>query len=103
MMVTDGALKRSDIVDMVCQQTDVPRKDADVMVMSIMEYIKEALLQGESVKIAGFGVFYIAERKETVGRNVKAGHIVKIPSRRVVAFKPSDKMKKRVEKSLGSM
>ena len=102
MMVMEGALKRSDIVDIVCQKTYLPRKEAEVIVMSMMEYIKEALLQGETVKIAGFGVFSITERKETVGRNVKAGYIVKIPSRRVVVFKPSDKLKKRVEVSLGS-
>ena len=100
MMMTPNALKRSDIVNMICEQMSLPRKEAEIMVVSMMDYIKEALLKGEAVKIAGFGVFSIAERKETVGRNVKAGHIVKIPSRRVVVFKPSDKMKNRVETSL---
>ena len=98
--MSSSALKRSDIVDMVCRQTGLPRKEAEGMVVSMMDYIKTALLQGEPVKIAGFGVFSVVERKETVGRNVKAGHTVKIPSRRVVVFKPSQKLKERVETRL---
>lgn len=91
---------RSDIVEQISQETGLPHKHAELMFLSIMGHIKTALLKGETVKINGFGVFSVVERKETVGRNVKAGHTVKIPSRKVVVFKPSEKIKKRVDSSL---
>ena len=93
----EGTTNRADLAEQICQQIGVPSKDAESLVLSIISLIEEALLSGETVKLAGFGVFSIVERQEMLGRNIKAGSTVVIPKRHVVIFKPSNKLKTRVE------
>ena len=93
----EGTTNRADLAEQICQQIAVPCQDAESLVRSIISLIEEALLSGETVKLAGFGVFSVVERKEMLGRNITAGSTVLIPKRHVVVFKPSNKLKTRVE------
>ena len=89
-------INRADLAEQIYQQVGLPSKDAEALVLSIINHIVDALLAGEPVKLAGFGVFSIVERKEMLGRNIKTGSSVVIPKRHVVVFKPSNKLKMRV-------
>ena len=67
------------------------------MLQKSLDYIVEALEKNESVEFRNFGVFEVRERKERVGRNPnQPEHVVSIPARRVVKFKPGKVMKQRI-------
>ena len=66
------------------------------MVGTIIEQISETLDAGEQVKITSFGSFLVRNKKERVGRNPKTGQEVPITPRRVLSFRPSHILRKKV-------
>ena len=63
--------------------------------------IAAALEKGEVVKVSSFGSFSVREKGERIGRNPKTGEEIPISARRVVTFKPGQKLKARVDLSIG--
>jgi len=60
----------------------------------VFEIMKEASGRGEKIKVPGFGVFNVHEKKARLGRNPKSGERMEISARRVVKFKPSAVLRK---------
>ena len=63
--------------------------------------ISEALEKNDNVKISGFGNFELKDKKSRPGRNPKTGEEVDISARRVVTFKPGQKLRARVDTYAG--
>ena len=51
------------------------------------------------MKLSGFGNFDLRDKNERPGRNPKTGEDIPIKARRVVTFRPGQKLKSRVENS----
>ena len=60
------------------------------------EAIAQALTRGENVKLSGFGNYYLPDRKERMGRNPRTGEPACISARRVVKFKPAQRLKEKI-------
>jgi integration host factor subunit alpha len=73
------------------------KREAKDMVEAFFEEIRQALERGEQVKISGFGNFDLREKNQRPGRNPKTGEDIPISARRVVTFRPGQKLKARVE------
>ncbi|MGL5294807.1 MAG: integration host factor subunit alpha, partial [Aeromonas sp.] len=73
------------------------KREAKDMVEAFFEEIRHALERGEQVKISGFGNFDLREKSQRPGRNPKTGEDIPISARRVVTFRPGQKLKARVE------
>jgi len=95
-----GTVTRADLAEAVYREIGLSRSESADLVESVIDYICEALLRGEHVKLAGFGTFSLRDKKERIGRNPKTGQEVPITSRRVLVFKPSQVLKERVDSSL---
>ncbi len=65
------------------------------------QYISDALINGQQVKISGFGNFTLHDKRERPGRNPRTGEEVPVTARRVVTFHCGQKLKARVEKFIG--
>jgi len=70
------------------------------LVSSLFDTIRETLASGEDVKLSGFGNFTLREKVARPGRNPKTGIPCEITARRVVTFKPSQKIKERSSVSI---
>lgn len=81
-------MTKADLVDMVAESSDLPRKQADEVVQVILESITAALSRGEKVELRGFGSFRIRRRGERNGRNPKTGDKVHVPPKKIPYFKP---------------
>jgi integration host factor subunit alpha len=68
----------------------------------VFETIRSALEKGEQVKISGFGNFDLRDKNQRPGRNPKTGEEIPISARRVVTFRPGQKLKARVEGYAGT-
>ena len=66
------------------------------------EEVREALSTGSQVKLSGFGNFDLRDKNQRPGRNPKTGEEIPISARRVVTFRPGQKLKARVEAYAGS-
>ena len=95
-MSYSSTLTRADLADTMNRQVGLSRADSAVMVESIIDHIIDALIDGENVKISGFGTFVLRDKGERTGRNPKTGQEVPIHPRRVLTFRPSHLMKDRV-------
>lgn len=96
----DITLKRSDITRELHHKTGLSISESSALLEQIFGNISEALIRGEDVKLAGFGTFKLRQKPERKGRNPKTNEEVIIEPRKVVTFKPSDMIKKRVNSGL---
>lgn len=97
-----STLTRADIVDTLVREVDLPRQQASDLLEFVLESMIQSLAQKRSVKISSFGSFYARQKARRVGRNPKTGHEAIITPRRVVAFKPSQYMKEKVQRRKAS-
>lgn len=81
-------MTKADLVELVAETADVPRKQADELVQVVLEAIIAALHRDEKVELRGFGSFRIRQRGERTGRNPKTGTQVHVPPKRIPYFKP---------------
>ena len=91
-----STLTRADLADTMNRQVGLSRADSSVMVESILDHMIDALVDGENVKISGFGTFVLRDKGERTGRNPKTGVEVPIAPRRVLTFRASQTMRDRI-------
>lgn len=94
------SLTRQHIADSFREHFGVPGREAERWTSFLLDTMAEALEQGESVNVSGFGVFEVVRRKPRVGRNPHTKEPVPIPERDVVTFRPSEKLKLRMNPHL---
>ncbi|MEC8226358.1 MAG: integration host factor subunit alpha, partial [Pseudomonadota bacterium] len=86
------ALTKADIAEHLFEKLGINKKDAKDLVEAFFEEIRSALEKGEQVKLSGFGNFDLRDKKERPGRNPKTGEDIPISARRVVTFRPGQKL-----------
>lgn len=96
-MADAGTLTRADLAEMLNRQIGLSRADAAAMVESIIGHVTAVLLNGDNVKISGFGTFVLRDKAERIGRNPKTGVEVPITPRRVLTFRASQGMRQKVK------
>ena len=90
------ALTKAEIVEEMAEDLDFTRKKARDATKYILEIIKANLESGEDVLISGFGKFCVNEKRKRRGRNPATGEDMMLSSRKVVTFKCSGKLRKRI-------
>lgn len=91
-------MKRDQLIEQVQIIAGIKTKtEADKIVRAIFETIVKIIVTGEEVRIAGFGVFKIRDRKEREGRNPRTGEKITIPAKRGVKFRASKDLKEAVK------
>ena len=83
------------------EELGLNQREAKDLIESFFKEIRNSLERGEEVKLSGFGNFELREKKERPGRNPKTGEEIPITARRVVTFRPGQKLKARVEAYAG--
>lgn len=96
------ALTKADMAERLFDELGLNKREAKEMVEIFFEKIRGALEEGAQVKLSGFGNFDLREKKQRPGRNPKTGQEIPISARRVVTFRPGQKLKARVEAYVGS-
>ena len=87
-------MTKAELVEIVAKEAGISKKDAEVIVKSVIDSIVSALNQGEKVEIRGFGSFRIRERRARNARNPRTGKPIKVPSKKVPYFKPGKELRK---------
>ena len=95
------ALTKADMAEKLFEELGLNKREAKEMVEMLFEEIRKALENGQQVKLSGFGNFDLREKKQRPGRNPKTGEEIPISARRVVTFRPGQKLKARVEAYAG--
>jgi integration host factor subunit alpha len=93
------ALTKADFIESVHQQLGFPKKMSTELVDQLIETIKSTLASGEDVLISGFGKFCVNEKNERKGRNPATGDSMMLRPRRVITFKCSGKLRRKINES----
>jgi len=91
------SLTKADIADRLFNEVGLNKREAKEFVDAFFEIVREALERGENVKLSGFGNFQLRAKNQRPGRNPKTGEEIPISARRVVTFRPGQKLRGRVE------
>src|ERR1019366_8197448 len=90
------AVTRVDLIEAVCRTVGLSRTESAQVVELVLKEITDCLEHGETVKLSAFGSFMVRAKGPRMGRNPKTGVDVPITPRRVMVFKPSDVLRKRL-------
>ena len=96
------ALTKADMAESLFEELGLNKREAKELVEAFFEEVRLALEEGEEVKLSGFGNFMLRDKNQRPGRNPKTGEEIPITARRVVTFRPGQKLKSRVEEYAGS-
>ena len=83
---------KADLVDRVYKKVGFTRQEALEAVEILFKEIKMVLAKGEDVRITGFAGFHLKDKNARNARNPRTGEPIRICSRRVLTFKPSQQL-----------
>ena len=93
------ALTKAQLAEMLLEQGSLNRRESKDMVDAFFDMVAQTLVNGQDVKITGFGNFHIRTKAPRPGRNPRTGEAIPIKARRVVTFHASHKLKEQVQGS----
>lgn len=96
------ALTKLELAERLFENLGFNKREAKEFVDAFFEVMRDALEKGEHIKLSGFGNFELRDKNRRPGRNPKTGEEIPISARRVVTFRPGQKLKVRVEAYAGS-
>ena len=94
------ALTKDKIINEVYSQLGLRKNDARQVVEQLLEIMKRTLETGEDLLISGFGKFVVKEKKARRGRNPQTRRDLQLRARRVVVFKTSGILRKKINNTL---
>src|SRR5438445_11086766 len=86
-------LTRADLAEAVYRKVGLSRTESAELVEAVLDEICEAIVRGETVKLASFATFHVRSKNERIGRNPKTGEEVTILRLRVVNVTSSSGLK----------
>jgi integration host factor subunit alpha len=93
------AVTKADIVQSIMDQIGFTKNQSSEVTETLLEVIKRTLASGEDVLVSGFGKFCVNEKAQRKGRNPATGETMMLKPRKVVTFKCSGKLKRKINKS----
>ncbi len=97
-----SALTKADMAERLFQELGLNKREAKELVEMFFEEVRVSLETNRQVKLSGFGNFDLRDKSQRPGRNPKTGEEIPITARRVVTFRPGQKLKQRVEAYAGT-
>ena len=91
-------LTKEEIVNSIYMQIGYSKKISENLLEDFFEIIFNNLKKNNTVKIAKFGTFQVRFKKSRIGRNPKTKEKKTISERKVILFKPSKELKKKINK-----
>lgn len=91
-------MNKSELINAVAEKTALSKKDSEAAVTAALDAITAALVEGDEVRLVGFGTFEVKKREARIGRNPKTKEEIQIPATKVPSFKPGKALKAAVAK-----
>jgi len=92
-------MNKAELIQELANQGHITKKVAKIVVDTIFEEMKQALVDGERIEVRGFGSFSIREYDGYEGRNPKTGEMVKVAPKRLPFFKVGKELRDRINQA----
>ena len=90
-------LTKAELADLLFERLGLNKRESKDMVEAFFELVHGTLVEGNDVKLSGFGNFNIRRKASRPGRNPRTGEAIPIKARHVVTFHASHKLKSIVQ------
>ena len=90
---------KADLIEELSRVVEIPQREAEVVVETILRSMVGDLRAGDKVEIRGFGRFNTRRRAGRIGRNPKSGQAVVVPPKTIPFFKPSKEVRELINSS----
>ncbi len=86
-------MNKTELIDQIADAADISKLAAGRALDAAVDAIKEALKNGDSVSLIGFGTFYVGERAARTGRNPRTGKTLEIKAAKSPKFRAGKGLK----------
>ena len=90
-------LTKAELAELLFERLGLNKRESKDMVEAFFDIIHARLVEGQDVKMSGFGNFNIRRKASRPGRNPRTGEAIPIKARHVVTFHASHKLKSIVQ------
>jgi len=84
------------LTENISSNLNLPKRQSAVLVENLFEWVKSTLAAGDDLLITGFAKFFVLEQRPRTGRNPQSGGELYLDSRRVVRFRPSGVLRRKL-------
>jgi len=84
---------KSDLINTVAEKTGINKANVMLVVDETLDAIKDSLKNGDTLSIAGFGIFSVTDRAARTARNPRTGEVVDRPASKRPKFKAGKSFK----------
>lgn len=93
------SLTKAQMAELLYDRIGLSKRESKDIVDAFFDLLAKQLIEGDSVRISGFGNFQVREKAARPGRNPRTGEAIPIEARRVVTFHASNKLKEKVQQA----
>ena len=86
-------MNKQELIENVAASADITKASAGRALDAMIDSVTDALKEGDSVVLVGFGTFTVRERAARTGRNPQTGAEINISAAKVPAFKAGKALK----------
>ena len=86
-------MNKSEFIDAIADSTGLTKADCGRALDGFIDAVQEALKNGDSVALVGFGTFSVKDRAERKGRNPQTGEEITIKAAKIPSFKAGKTLK----------
>jgi integration host factor subunit alpha len=90
------ALTKDELAKALADEAGFPQNQSRELVEILLGLIKAKLTAGEDVLVSGFGKFCVRQKRERRGRNPATGESMALSPRKIVTFKCSHLLRKKI-------
>lgn len=91
-------MNKADIIDRIASGTGLTKIETEAVVNGFIHTVIDAMKEGRSIELRGFGTFKIQHRAPRTARNPRTNEELQVPARHVPVFKPSKDFRNEVER-----
>jgi DNA-binding protein HU-beta len=91
-------MTKAELISAIAAKGEYSKKDAEKALAAVTASITEALAKGEKISLVGFGTFEVGQRAAKTSINPRTKEKIKVPAKKVPAFKAGKAFKDAVNK-----
>ena len=91
-------MNKTELIATVAEKTGATRKDAELILTTMLEVIGDELAKGGRVQLVGFGTFEVRERAARTGINPRTKQTIEIAASKNPVFKAGKALKDSLSK-----
>ena len=90
-------MNKSELIEALAQDQNLPVKTAASIVNTIIETMIETLVRGDNIELRGFGSFTVKDYDTYTGRNPKTGEKIPVKPKKLPFFKVGKELREAVD------